>query len=307
MIRFLLTRLALGLLSLAAIYTLTFFLVISTPGNPFQASERQMPLEVIRALESRYDLNNHARYYFQYLYRVMTEWDFGPSFQYREWTVNQILADAAPVSLTIGSLAMLIAILAGIPIGLWSAVHRNTWVDYGALALALVGISIPAFVSASALLSVFGVWLKWAPVGGWGQIKHLVLPSISLSLPFLAYITRLTRIGMLEVLGSDYIRASRARGLPERIVIWRHALKNACLPVLSYLGPASAQALTGSFVVEMVFNVPGLGTYFVQSIQNLDRGLIMAVVLLFSSLVILFNIIVDVLYAVVDPRVRTVS
>ncbi len=302
--RFLLTRLALGGVSLIAIYTITFVMVIHTPGNPFQVSERQMPQEVIRALEARYDIDNHAKYYFQYLYNLMTRFDFGPSFQYREWTVNQILADAVPVSLTIGLVAILIAILVGVPIGVLGAVRRNTWIDHVSLGLVLLGVSLPSFVTATALMSVFGVWLKWAPVGGWGQIKHLILPSVSLSLPFVAYIARLTRIGMLDVLGSNYIRTAKAKGLPPSTVVFKHAFKNAFLPVLSYLGPASAHAMTGSFVVEMVFNVPGMGTYFVQSVQNLDRGLIMGVVLAFSTILILFNLIVDVLYAFVDPRIK---
>ena len=304
MIRFLLTRLALGCLSLIAIYTITFVMVIHTPGNPFQVSERQMPAEVVRALEARYQIDDHVSYYFQYIYRVITDFDFGPSFQYREWTVNQILADAVPVSVTIGLVAILLAIMVGVPVGVLSALKRNTWIDHLGVGLVLIGISVPAFVTASVLLSIFAVWLKWAPVGGWGQIRHLILPSVSLSLPFVAYIVRLTRIGMLDVLGSDYIRTAHAKGLPPRVVIFKHAFKNAFLPVLSYLGPAAAHAMTGSFVVEMVFNVPGMGTYFVQSVQNLDRGLIMGVVLVFSAILILFNLVVDILYAFVDPRIK---
>lgn len=292
---------------MAAVYTITFLLVVNTPGNPFQVSERQMPEEVIRALEARYDIDDHFKYFFQYPYRIITQFDFGPSFQYRDWTVNQILADAIPVSLTIGFLALLIAVLVGLPVGVLSAVKKNTWLDHLSLSFVLAGISVPSFVTATILLSIFAVGLKWAPVGGWGQIKHLILPSISLSLPFIAYIARLMRVGMLDVLGSDYIRTAKAKGLPPRAVIWKHAFKNAFLPVLSYLGPAAAHALTGSFVVEMVFNVPGLGTYFVQSIQNLDRGLIMAVVLVFSGVVILFNLIIDILYAIVDPRIKVTS
>ncbi len=307
MIRLVLTRVALGLVSLGVIYTLTFILVIRTPGNPFQASERQMPQEILRALQARYDIDNPARYYVQYATRLVTEFDFGPSFQYREWTVNQILRDALPVSLTLGTLAMTLAVLIGVPVGVWGAVHRNTWIDHLGLGVVLLGISVPTFVSATALLSIFAVHLKWFPVGGWGQIRHLLLPAVSLSLPFIAYIARLMRISMLDVLGEDYIRTAAAKGLPRRTLVWKHAFKNAFLPVLSYLGPAAAHALTGSFVVELVFNVPGMGTYFVQSIQNLDRGLIMAVVLVFSTILIGFNLIVDLLYAAVDPRIKLTS
>lgn len=304
MIRVLLTRLFLAAVSLIVIYTLTFLLVISTPGNPFQASERKMPKEVIRALSARYDIDNHLAYYFQYAYRVIFKFDFGPSFQYREWTVNQILADSVPISLTIGLTAMLLAILIGVPVGVLSAVKRDTWFDHLSLALVLVGISIPTFVSATLLLTIFAVWLKLMPVGGWGTPAQLVLPAVSLSLPFMAYIARLARVGMLDVLTEDYIRTARAKGLSERAVIWKHAFRNAFLPVLSYVGPATAYAMTGSFVVEKVFNVPGLGTYFVQSILNLDRGLILGAVVVFSTVLLLLNILVDVLYAAVDPRIQ---
>lgn len=190
------------------------------------------------------------------------------------------------------------------PVGVISAVKRNSWFDLGSLGLVLIGISLPTFVTGTALLLAFAVYLPYLPVGGWGRLDQLILPSITLSLPFMAYITRLTRLGMLDVLHSDYIRTAFAKGVGRRRVIWKHALKNAFLPVLSFLGPALAQAMTGSFVIEKLFNVPGIGQHFVNSVLNLDRGLIMGTVLVFSGLLVAMNLAVDCLYAVVDPRVR---
>jgi oligopeptide transport system permease protein len=229
--------------------------------------------------------------------------DLGPSWQYYDWTCNQIVVSALPVSVGLGLTAMFIATVVGIPVGVLSAVHRGSWFDWFALALALVGISLPTFVTGTALLIVFGMLLGWLPVGGWGHLDQLVLPAVTLSLPFLAYIARLTRLGMLDVLASDYIRTARAKGLAGRSVIWKHALKNAFLPVLSFLGPATAIAMTGSFVIENIFNIPGLGQHFVDSILSRDRGMILATVLVFSGVIVFFNLVVDVTYAVVDPRI----
>lgn len=298
-------RVLLGVATLLGVYTITFLMVIATPGNPFQRGDRQMPPEVLAALESRYHIDNHATYYVEYLWRVIRYGDFGPAFNYRDWTCNQILAQALPVSVIIGLLAMLIAVMVGVPVGVLSAVHRDSWFDLATLSLVLLGISLPTFVTGSALLTVFAVYMKSAPIGGWGTIAHLPLPALTLSLPFMAYIARLTRVGMLDVLGSDFIRTAVAKGVPPRQVIWRHAFKIAFLPVLSVLGPATAQAMTGSFVVEKVFNVPGLGQHFVDAALNLDRGMILATVLVFSAMLIVFNMIVDILYSVVDPRIES--
>ncbi len=299
----LLKRLFAGLLTLLCIYALTFLLVINTPGNPFQMSDRNMPAEVIAALNARYHMDQPWRYFYEYLAGAI-RLDFGPSFQHKEWTCGQILAQALPVSIVLGFLAMLIAVLVGVPAGVISAVRRNGWFDVTTLGLVLIGISLPTFVTGSVLLLTFAVWLGIAPIGGWGRMAHLPLPALALSLPFMAYITRLTRVGMLDVLSSDFVRTGLAKGLTPRRVIWTHAFKVAFLPVLSYLGPASAQAMTGSFVVEKVFSVPGLGQHFVDSALNLDRGMILSTVLVFAAILIAFNLAVDLLYAVVDPRIR---
>jgi oligopeptide transport system permease protein len=293
----------LAVVSLVAIYCLTFLMVIHTPGNPFQSSDRSMSPEVMRALEARYDIDQPGRYFVQYAAGVLRG-DLGPSFQYREWSVNQILSQALPVSLTIGGLALCLAVLIGIPLGVYGAVHRGTVLDVVIGLAAVIGISLPTFVTATILIGAFAVAMPLLPVSGWGRAAHLILPSCSLALPLIAYISRLMRVSMLDVLGTDYIRTARAKGLPEAEVLWTHAFPNAFLPVLTYLGPASAYALTGSFAIERIFNLPGLGTYFVQSVQNLDRGLIMGAVLTFSAIIIATNLVVDLLYGLVDPRIK---
>jgi len=302
MIRLVGRRLIAGIVTIACIYTLTFVMVVSLPGNPFQQADRNMPAEVEQALRARYSMDNNWLYFREFLAGAL-RLDFGPTFTYPDWTCNQIIAEALPISVLIGLLAMLIAVQVGVPIGVYSAVRRNTWFDVTTLALVLLGISLPTFVTGTALLTVFGVWLKIAPVGGWGTLAHLPLPALTLSLPFTAYVARLTRIGMLDVLGSDFIRTALAKGLAPRTVVWKHALRVAFLPVLSFLGPATAQAMTGSFVVEKVFGVPGLGQHFVNAALNLDAGLIMSTVLVFATLLVAFNIVVDVLYAWLDPRI----
>ncbi len=299
----LLWRLFLAIPILWVIYTVTFLMVVIAPGNPFQQADRQMPEAIQRALEARYHIDNNWSYYWEFLAGAL-RFDFGPSFQYRDWTCTEIIAQALPVSFSLGLMAVLIAVLVGVPVGVMSAVRRNSWFDIGSLALVLIGVSLPSFVTGTAMLLIFGVYLHWFPVAGWGRLSQIPMPALALSLTFMAYIARLTRLGMLDVLGSDYIRTAFAKGVGRREVIWKHALKNAFLPVLSYLGPALAYAMTGSFVVEKVFNVPGLGQHFVNSILNLDRGLIMSTVLVYSALLIFMNLIVDMLYTVVDPRVR---
>jgi len=265
-----------------------------------------MPESIQRALEARYRIDNNWSYYWEYLAGAI-RLDFGPSFQYRDWTCTQIIAQALPVSFALGLSAIFLAVLIGVPVGVISAVRRNSWFDLGSLALVLIGISLPTFVTGTALLVLFCVYLQWLPVGGWDSLATIPLPALTLSLPFMAYIARLTRMGMIDVLHSDYIRTAQAKGVAPRNVIWKHALKNAFLPVLSYLGPAMAAAMTGSFVVEKLFNVPGLGQHFVNSVLNLDRGLVMGTVLVESALLVVLNLIVDLLYTLVDPRVRLES
>lgn len=302
MMRRLLRRIVAGILTIACIYTVTFLMVISIPGNPFHHGARNIPADAERALRARYHMDDNRVYFWEF-FSGAVRLDFGPTFMYADWSCNQIIASALPVSVAVGLSAIVLATLIGVPVGVIGAVRRGGWVDAGLLAFVLIGISIPTFVAGAALLIVFGMVLKIAPVGGWGTPAHLVLPAVTLALPFIAYIARLTRMSMLDSLQSDFIRTALAKGLPPRIVVWKHALKPAFLPVLSYLGPATAQAMTGSFVVEKVFGVPGLGQHFVNAALNRDAGLILATVLVFATLLVFFNLVVDILYSAIDPRV----
>ncbi|RME38063.1 MAG: ABC transporter permease [Planctomycetota bacterium] len=303
MIRLIARRLLLSVLTVACIYTLTFLMVVAVPGNPFQQGQHRLAPETELALRARYHMDNNWLYFWDFL-RGAVRLDFGPTFLYNDWTCNQILASALPVSILLGLLAIALSVMVGVPLGVVSASRRGGWTEKAALAAALLGVSLPSFVTGSALLILFGVYAKIAPVGGWGTLAHLPLPVVTLALPYTAYVARLTRAGMLDALSEDYIRTARAKGLPDRRVIWKHGLRSAMLPVVSYLGPAAAQAMTGSFVVEKVFGVPGMGQHFVNAALNRDPGLIMGTVLVFAALLVGLNLIVDVLYAWLDPRIR---
>lgn len=288
-------------LILAVIYLITFVLAWVAPGDPFQ-NERGMDPIVVRTLKRQFHAENGWSFLKNHAWNVVRHGDFGPSMKYQEWTVNRIIADALPVSITLGLFAMCIAVPVGVSVGTLAAVRRGGLLDWSSLTIALIGISVPSFVVASLLL-MFAATTKWLPVGGWGSFGHLILPGIALSLWPMAYIVRLTRVSMLDTLGADFVRTARAKGLSRGIVIWKHCLRNSFLPVLSYLGPATATTMVGSFVVERVFNIPGLGQHFVNSVLNRDRTLILGVVMVESALILAFNLLVDIAYAWVDPRI----
>lgn len=322
-------------LVLLAIYTLTLTLAWAIPGSPMDKGEGRLPpKEVQEAMEAKYNLQSFPAFYFSYLdnatgFKYFRDWstgrmaaeaqslqdkglappprpvfDLGPSLQYEDWRVNEILAGSLPVSITIGAAAIVIAVIIGLTAGVIGAAKPGSLADTGTLIVALVGISLPSFVTGTLLMLAGPVLLGLGAIASWGRPQDVFLPALTLSLPFAAYIARLTRMGMIETLGADFIRTARAKGVPERSVVLKHALKNAFLPVLSYLGPATALAMTGSFVVERVFTVPGLGQHFVNAVLNKDLFLIMGVVLVFSTLLIVFNLVVDVLYRFVDPRIE---
>jgi oligopeptide transport system permease protein len=298
----LIRRLIAAVLTIGCIYVVTFVMAVSIPGNPFQQGQHRLSVETEMALKARYNMDNNWAYLGQFIARAV-RLDFGPSFSYNDWTCNQIIAASLPVSMMLGLLAVTIAVMIGVPLGVLSAVHRDTWLDTATLTLVMAGICLPTFVTGSALLTVFAVYLHIAPVGGWGTLAHLPLPAFTLSLPFIAYITRLTRIGMLDVLSSDFIRTALAKGVSRSTVVWKHAFRVAILPVISFLGPATAQAMTGSFVVEKVFGVPGIGQHFVNAALNRDVGLILSTVLVFSTMLVFLNLAVDVFYSRLDPRI----
>ncbi len=291
--------------TLFMIVTLAFFLIRVAPGGPFD-TDKTLPPEVQANLDKKYHLDEPLyQQYGRYLWDVL-HGDFGPSFQYKDYTVTELIGAGFPVSLRLGLSAIALALLVGVTLGTLAALRQNSPFDYTVMALAMTGISIPNFVMAPLLLLVFAVYLQWLPAGGWngGAPAHVILPVIALALPQVAYIARLTRGSMIEVLRSNFIRTARAKGLPERAVIVRHALKPALLPVVSYLGPATAGIITGSVVIEQIFSIPGLGRFFVQGALNRDYTLVMGVVIFYGVLIIVFNLIVDLLYGLLDPRVR---
>ena len=291
-------------LILAIIYVITYLLVWVAPGDPF-ANERKLDPAVETALKSKFHADSPWSFLTHYPTRIVFHGDFGPSIQYKEWSVNDIIKASLPVSLVLGLFAMCLATVVGIGVGTLAAVRRGGVLDWSSLTLALVGISIPSFVFAALLLmlSATSPMQGVFAVGRFSKPVDVLLPGLALSLAPMAYIARLTRVSMLDVLSSDFVRTARAKGLSRSGVVWKHCLKNAILPVLSYLGPAAAATLTGSFVVEKVFNIKGLGEHFVNSVLNRDQTLILGVVLVYSAFVLAFNLLVDVAYGFVDPRI----
>jgi oligopeptide transport system permease protein len=290
--------------TLLVLITIAFFLIRMAPGGPFDG-EKILPPEIRANLDASYHLDEPLlQQYFRYLGQILTG-DFGPSFQYKDWTVNELIAQGFPVSATIGGLAMLVAFILGTLIGTLAALRQNSPVDYSVMGVAMLGISIPNFVVAPLLILVVAVYAGWLPAGGWDwSWQRMVLPVITLALPVIAYIARLTRGSMIEVLHSNYIRTARAKGLPEHLVIRRHAFKPAILPVISYMGPATAALITGSVVIERIYSIPGLGSYFVQGALNRDYTLVMGVVIFYGVVIVVLNFIVDLLYAWLNPRIR---
>ncbi len=292
--------------TLFLIVTFSFFIMKVAPGGPFSA-ERNPPPEVLANINKVYHLDEPLpKQYVRYLGNMLRG-DLGPSFRYKDYTVNDLIGNTMPNSLILGITALCSALVFGLLVGLVSAVKRNSIADYASMSIAVIGISVPLFVVGPLLMLLFAVKLKWLPTSGWitGRqgLKTLIMPALALSLPYFAYIARLSRASVLEVLRSDYIRTAYAKGLSYPVVLFKHALKGALLPVISYLGPAFAGIITGSVVIEKIFLVPGLGTFFVQSALNRDYTLIMGTVVMYSIILILMNFVVDILYAVIDPRI----
>jgi oligopeptide transport system permease protein len=305
MLTFAFKRLLTAIPTLLVLLALAFALIRVAPGGPFDA-EKELPPEIEARLNAAYHLDEPLYQQFGRYLVDLSQGDFGPSFQYKDYTVSELISAGFPVSLKLGGLAMLLAMLAGISIGTWAALRQNSRTDHAVMALAMTGISVPVFVMAPLLILFFAVQLRWLPAGGLGEgdWQNLVLPVISLALPQIAVVARLTRGSMIEVLRSDFIRTARAQGLPQREIILGHALKPALLPIVSYLGPATAGIITGSVVIEQIFGVPGLGRYFVQGALNRDYTLVMGIVVFYGVLIILFNFLVDLAYRWLDPRVK---
>ena len=283
--------------------TLTFVMMHSIPGNPF-TGEKKLPPAIEKALMEKYNLDKPlSQQYVDYVSGV-AKGDFGPSMKYNGRTVNDLIGDGFPVSAELGGLAILLIVILGIPLGVVAALKQGTWVDRTMIFFAIVGVTIPSFVLATLLIYVFGTKLKWLPTSRWVSWKSRIMPTIALGVSSIAYVARLTRSSMLEVINQDYIRTARAKGLSETVVVFKHALKNALIPVVTYLGPLTAAILTGSFIIEKIFAVPGMGRMFVESISNRDYTVIMGVTIFYSLILVLFIFIVDLIYGLIDPRIK---
>ncbi len=301
--KYILQRVGASLLTLFVVITLTFFMMRAIPGGPF-TDERAIPSYVLEKMMTRYGLNDPIYIqYGRYLWNVL-KFDLGPSYRYEGMTVNEIIASSFPTSCMVGSIALIISLLIGIPAGIISALNRGKWQDRLAIILATLGITIPNFVIATALVYFFAYKYGLVTVGFWEGWSTAILPAITLAGYPTAFISRLTRSGMLEVMQQDYIRTAYSKGLRERTVVYIHALKNAIIPVITYLGPLTAGILTGSFVVEQVFGIPGLGTFFVTSITNRDYTTIMGVTIFYSALLVFLNLVVDICLVFVDARIK---
>ncbi len=303
MFRFIARRLLQVIPVLFVIITATFFMVRFVPGGPFTA-EKAIPPEILKNLEAHYGLDQPLwRQYLNYLNSI-AHGNLGPSFKYSNRTVNEIIADKLPVSLELGSLALLVALLVGLPLGVLAAVRRNSWLDYLASSIGMLGISVPTFVLGPLLVLFFAIHLGWVNASGWYDWPDRILPCLTLGFVYAAYIMRLTRGGMLEVLNQDYIRTARAKGASETRIVLRHALRGGLLPVVSFLGPAIAGILTGSFVIETIFQIPGLGREFVNSAFNRDYTLVLGTVILYAGLIVLLNLAADVAQVWLNPKLK---
>lgn len=291
--------------TLLFLITISFFMMRLAPGSPF-AGEKNLPPAVLANIEAKYNLNDPlGMQYLNYLWQLL-HGDFGPSFKYKDYTINELLIQNLPVSFELGLYAFIVAVLIGVTIGVIAALRQNGFVDYILMTLAMIGVAVPSFVKAPLLVLIFAVTLKWLPAGGWndGAFMNLILPVTALSLSYVAGIARITRGSMIETLNSPFIRTARAKGLSTRTIIIKHALRPAMLPVVSYLGPAFVGIITGSIIIETIFGIPGIGKLFVNGALNRDYSLVLSLTILVGTLTIVFNAIVDILYAVIDPKIK---
>lgn len=303
MAKYILKRIVSSIITLWVVVTATFILAHVIPGGPFDG-EKVLPPEVLKNIQQRYNMDKPL--WWQYLDYVkhLVQLDLGPSFQQRGTSINDIINRGFPVSAKVGTVAVILALVLGLSMGIISALKQGKWQDNAAMLVSTVGVTIPGFVISTLLIYIFGVKLRLLPIYGLTSIKHYILPSFALAGFSMAFITRLIRSSLLDVIRQDYIRAARARGLSEFAIMMKHALKNAMLPVVTYLGPLVAGVLTGSFVIERIFTIPGLGRAFVDSIGNRDYTAILGVTVFYSLFLIICNLVVDILYALIDPRIK---
>ena len=307
MLKFILKRLLQAIPVLLIVITITFALIHAAPGGPFSA-ERAVPPEVIEALNAQYNLDDPAYVQFFIYLKNISHGDFGPSFKYTGRSVIEVIGAGMPVTFELGFYAILIALSLGISAGVIASLKPNTIQDYVPMSLAMTGICLPTFVLGPMMVLLFSIWLEWLPVSGWGYIPgDKILPSLTLGFAYAAYIARLSRGGMLEILSQDFIRTARAKGLGTATIVIRHALRGGMQPVVSFMGPALAGLLSGSFVVETIFQIPGMGRYFVQAAFNRDYTLILGTTIFFATLIIVFNLLADILTVWLNPRLRDSS
>ena len=305
MIQYIIKRLLAAILSMFLLVTATFFLMHAVPGSPFNPGEQKnIPPEILAQIRSKYGLDDPPfKQYVSYMGKLL-QGDLGVSFKKQNYSVNELVMSGFPASAKIGIWAIIVALAIGLPLGIISALKRGGWMDWFSMILATIGIAIPTFIIAMLLLYIFAMRLGWLPVFGWGTWKHMVIPVACLSLSPIAYITRLMRSSMLEVSRQDYIRTARAKGVGEFMVIGKHAVRNAILPVVTYLGPLVAGLLTGSFVIERLFMIPGLGRYFVTAVSDRDYSVILGLTIFYGGFLMICILLVDIAYAIIDPRVR---
>ncbi len=305
MLKFIVKRVAIAIPTLLVLITISFFLMQTAPGSPF-VGEHNLPPEILKNIEAKYHLDKPVwQQYLHYLHNL-SQGDLGPSFQYRDYTVNELLAQSLPVSLKIGGIAFVITVFAGITIGTIAALKQNTFLDFFIMALAMTGVVLPSFIIAPLLVMIFAIGLQWLPAGGWhgGTWQYVVLPVTAMAILYLASIARIQRGSMIEVLNTNFVRTARAKGLPWWHIVLYHALRPSLLPVISYLGPAFVGIITGSVVVETVFGLPGVGQHFVNGALNRDYSLVLGLTIIIGTLTILLTTIVDILYAMIDPKIR---
>jgi len=305
MLKFIFKRILEAIPTMLVLITVSFFLMRFAPGSPF-SSERTLPPQVMANINAKYGLDKPVlEQYVTYLTNVI-QGDLGPSFKYKDFTVNELVASALPVSAKIGAFAFVFALVFGVFVGTMAALRQNTWLDYSIMSTAMIGVVLPSFVLAPALIYLFSIDLGWFPAGGWldGSFKYMVLPVLGMSMLYVATFARITRGSMIETMNSNFIRTARSKGLSFPYIVMKHALKPAMLPVVSYMGPAFVGIITGSVVIETIFGLPGIGKLFVNAAFNRDYSLVMGVTILIGFLFILFNAVVDILLAYVDPKIR---
>jgi oligopeptide transport system permease protein len=302
---YVLKRIIASIMTMLVLITITFILMHAVPGGPFSpAEERKIPPSILKKMEDKYGLNDPIYIqYFNYLKNLLMG-DFGISFKHQDTTVNELIKRGFPVSARVGLVSIITAVVIGIPLGLISSINRGKWIDWACMVFATIGISIPSFVIAVLILYLFAVVLKVLPTFGLSTWKHYILPVAGLSIGPIAYITRLTRSSMLEVMCQDYIRTAKSKGVHDFFVVTKHALKNAIIPVVTYLGPLIAALLTGSFVIERIFSIPGIGRDYVSGIFDRDYSVILGMTVFYGAFVVIMNLIVDILYALIDPRIK---